>query len=252
MLATLRPEQLPVAEQLLRGGMPAVRQAIDEQRTRQRTEGGPPVNADPLVAMAEELLPAVSLAGWKDRAAAAQASGRDLRLRELRAVVTSSRTVNLDEEGRGMAKALQESLDQRVTALREEWVQRITSALGSGRVLDALRTSARPPEFGTRLSAELAVTLAQQTGAAMTAETAPADWLALLDAVVESSVRRNVRPSGIPDDEAVRQAARQAAGSVPELAKLLGLRIPPPPPRRTPSRRPALTPAGGAAPTAAP
>jgi len=35
-----------------------------------------------------------------------------------------------------------------------------------------------------------------------------------------------------PDDEVAKQAARNAAGAVPALAKLLGLRIPPPPPRR--------------------
>jgi hypothetical protein len=45
-------------------------------------------------------------------------------------------------------------------------------------------------------------------------------------------VRRTVKPAGIPADEVARQAARHAAGSVPALAKLLGLRIPPPPPRR--------------------
>ncbi|MGA2521376.1 MAG: hypothetical protein ABSG81_11240, partial [Acidimicrobiales bacterium] len=38
-LAELRPEQLPVAEQLLRGGIPAVRHAIEEQNARARSEG---------------------------------------------------------------------------------------------------------------------------------------------------------------------------------------------------------------------
>ena len=42
-LAELRPEQMPVAEQLLRGGIPSVRQAIDEQNTRARAEGRPEV-----------------------------------------------------------------------------------------------------------------------------------------------------------------------------------------------------------------
>ena len=79
--------------------------------------------------MADELLPTVRLADWKDRASVAQTAGKDYRLRELRAVVAASRTVNLDEEGRAMAKALQESLDQRTTALREEWLARITNAL---------------------------------------------------------------------------------------------------------------------------
>jgi hypothetical protein len=252
LLATLPPEQLPVAEQLLRGGLPAVREAIDEQAAKARATGGPPVSSDALLAMAERLLPAVNLANWKDRASAAQAAGKELRLRDLRAVVTASRTVTLDEEGRVLARALQESLDHRVRALREEWVARITSALDGDRVLDAVRASARPPEPATRLPAELAVRVAAAAGAAMSAEREPAAWLELLDAVVESPVRRNVKPAGIPPAAEVQAAARAAAGLVPELAKLLGLRIPPPPPRRPVARRVVVSPVSGGGPTSAP
>jgi hypothetical protein len=244
MLAALRPEQIPVAEQLLRGGLQAVRQAIEAQNTAAKAARKPPVAGDALLAMAEELLPTVRLAEWKDRASVAQTAGKDYRLRELRAVVTASRTVNLDDEARGMAKALQESLDQRTTALREEWLARITNALNDGRVLQAVEASIRPPEPGTRVPAELAVRLATAAGEAMTAELAPEEWMGLLDAVVASPVRRTVKPAGIPDDEVARQAARHAAGSVPALAKLLGLRIPPPPPRRVNTER-RFSPTGG-------
>jgi hypothetical protein len=244
MLAALRPEQVPVAEQLLRGGIQAVRQAIEAQNTSAKAAGKPPVAGDALVAMAEELVPTVRLADWKDRASVAQTAGKDYRLRELRAVVTASRTVMLDEEGRAMAKALQESLDQRTTALREEWLARITNALDAGRVQQAVEASIRPPEPGTRCPAELAVRLAAAASEAMTAELAPEDWMRLLDAVVASPVRRTVKPVGIPDDEVAKQAARHASGSVPALAKLLGLRIPPPPPRRVDAER-RFSPTGG-------
>jgi hypothetical protein len=237
MLASLRPEQIPVAEQLLRGGLHAVRQAIETQNAAAKSSGKPPVSSDALLAMADELLPAVRLAEWKDRAAVAQTAGKDYRLRELRAVVTASRTVNLDEEGRTMARALQESLDQRTAALREEWLARITNALNDGRVQQALEASVRPPEPGTRCPAELAVRLAEAAGQAMTAELAPEEWMRLLDTVVASPVRRTVKPAGIPHDEVAQQAARHASGSVPALAKLLGLRIPPPPPPRATTER---------------
>ena len=79
MLATLRPEQIPVAEQLLRGGIQAVRQAINDQNTAAKASGKPPIAADALVAMAEELLPVVRLADWKDRASVAQTAGKDYR-----------------------------------------------------------------------------------------------------------------------------------------------------------------------------
>ena len=61
-------------------------------------------------------------------------------------------------------------------------------------------------------------------------------WIDLLDAVTKSPVRRNVKPAGLPPNPAAEllTAARHAAGLVPELARLLGLPIPPPPgPRRT-------------------
>jgi hypothetical protein len=172
----------------------------------------------------------------------ARNAGKDAPLRELRSIVASSSTVTLDEEGTEMAGALRTSLDQRVTALRERWVERITSALDDGRVADAVRASIRPPEPSARLSSELAVRLADAAGQAMSSETSPEQWLALLEVVVDSPVRRTVKPVGLPKDadETLLAAARKASGYVPELARLMGIPIPPPPgPRRPVPARPA-------------
>ncbi len=81
-------------------------------------------------------------------------------------------------------------------------------------MVDAVRASIRPPEPSARLSAELAVRLADAAGQAMTAETPPAEWLALLEVVVECPVRRTVKPAGLPAgaDEALLAEARKAAG----------------------------------------
>jgi len=251
LLATLGPQELPIAEQLLRGGIPAVRQALAEQHAARPGDTAAAANRDAVLAVAEQLLPRANLANWKDRAASAQTAGKELRLRELRAVVTAARTVTLDDEAKALAKGLQESLEQRVRALREEWVGRMTKALDDGRVADAVRVSARAPEPATRLPAELAVRLAESAGQAMTADTPTSAWIALLAAVVESPVRRNVKPTGIPADEHARGEALRAAGFVPELAKLLGLRIPPPPPRRPARSGPSVMAAGGAGPAGA-
>jgi hypothetical protein len=238
-LGELRPEQLPVAEQLLRGGIPAVRNAIEEQNARARAEGRAEVAPDALLTLAEELLPRMNLAAWKDRAVAARNAGKDAPLREVRSVVASASTVTLDDEGREMVGALRDALQSRVTALRDAWLARIVTALDAGRVADALRVSARPPEPAARVPAELAVRLADEAGKAMAPGLAEAEWKTLLEAVVDSPVRRTVKPAGLPDPagEELRSSARRAAGLVPELAKLLGLPIPPPPgPRRpTPS-----------------
>lgn len=242
MLATLRPEQLPVAEQLLRGGIPAVRQAIEEQNARARAEGRTEVTPEPLLAMAEQLLPVVNLAAWKDRAVTARTAGKETPLRELRAIVAAASTVTLDDEGRELAAALRETLDARVRALRDAWLARITAALEEQRVVDALRAATRPPEPAARLPADLAVQLADAAGRAMAPDVPEERWLALLDAVTASPVRRTVKPAGLPAAAGpeLLAAARHAAGAVPELARLLGLPIPPPPgPRRAavPARR---------------
>ncbi|MDA8057389.1 MAG: hypothetical protein M0032_05360 [Actinomycetota bacterium] len=244
-LAALQPEELPVAEQLLRGGIPAVRQAIEEQNARARADGRAEVTPAPLLALAERLLPVVNLATWKDRAATARATDKDLPLRELRSLVAASSTVILDEEGRELAAALRTQLDARVMALREQWVNRIVTALDEGRVDDALRASARSPEPATRLPAELAVRLAEAAGATLSPDASPEAWLAILETVLETPVRRSVKPAGLPAgaDERVLAAARNAAGAVPELARLLGIPIPPPPgPRRVGAGRPAGAP----------
>lgn len=235
-LAELRPEQIPVAEQLIKGGIPAVRTAIQEQNARAQAENRPGVTEAPLMAMAEELRPVIALATWKDRASVARSAGKDTPLRELRSIVTATSTLTLDDEGREMASTLRTSLEERITALRTRWVERITGALDEGRVADAVRASIRPPEPTARLTAELAVRLSEAAGAAMAPSTPPADWLALLAVVVDSPVRRTVKPVGLPDgaDEALKAEARKAAGSVPQVARLLGIPIPPPPGPRKP------------------
>lgn len=227
-LAELPAERVPVAEQLLRGGMPAVRQAISEQERA----GGLPAPSEAIIAMAESLLAGTVLAAWKDRAAAAISAGKETRLRDLRAIVSASRSLSMDEEAKSMAKQLRETLDHRSKALSDEWLKRIATAIDECRFVDALNAASRPPEHATRLSADLAKRLAESVSAAMTPETPPREWMAMLDAVCDTPVRRNVKPVGIPPETDVEAAARNAAGLVPELAKLLGLRIPPPPPRR--------------------
>ena len=103
--------------------------------------------------------------------------------------------------------------------------------LTRGRVLQALRFSAQPPEPTARFPAILVERLATTAGAAMTTTTPLERWLALLDAAVASPIRRQIHPAGLPEDatgEIVRKA-RVAAGSIPALAPMLGLSMPPPP-----------------------
>ncbi|MBV8387872.1 MAG: hypothetical protein JO155_13850, partial [Acidimicrobiia bacterium] len=242
LIATLPPEQVPVAEQLLKGGIPAVRQAVQTQNEQAKGSGSPEINAEPLVALAEELLPRLKAAEWRDRAEAAMAQADEVGLRDLRAVVAGADTVARDTESRELAAKLRDALERRSASERQAWAEEVSSALDDGRVVRALRISGRPPEAGARFPNELADRLSEAAGAAMGPDAAPDRWAAVLDAVAGSPVRASVKPAGLPAEpgEDLLKTARQAASRVPALAPLLGIEAKAPaarapkPPRRPP------------------
>ena len=238
LLATLSPEQLPVAEQLLRGGMPAVRAAVELQNKNASAQGRPTIDATTIERIAEELIKRTNLALWKDRAGGAIAAGRELRLRDLRAVVTSAKTVSLDDDARVQLKELQGSLTARVDHLRTQWNEKLETAITSKNVKEALGLVARPPDVSTRVSADAAVRVVALISEALNAEQDPLQWREIVELTADTSIRRNVKPQGIPSDEASRAVAVHNAGAIPELAKLLGMRVPPPPPPTRVIRRP--------------
>jgi hypothetical protein len=231
-----------------------VRRTLAEEQAAAKAAGRSVENNDVILAVAEQMLPAIRQAVWLDRAEAAVGAIETITLRDLRATVAGA--APRDEAGREVLSKLREALNERVNKLRSGWESEIAKALDEDRILQALRLSARPPEPTTRFPAALVERLVAATGAAMDA-TVPKDrWLALLEAASNSPVRRSIHPVGIPEDAtgAVRQAATEAAGRIPALAKLLGLAMPPPPrpsaqrplPPRPP--RPAAAPATAAAP----
>jgi len=239
LLATLSPEQLPVAEQLLRGGMPAVRTAVAEQNKNATAQGRPTIDPETIDRIAEELLGKTNLALWKDKAAGAIGAGRELRLRDLRAVVTSAKTVSLDDEGRQQLKELQTALTSKVDHLRTVWNEKLEAALNSKNVAETLRLVARPPDMSTRVTAEMAAKVVTMTSETLTADLDAAAWNEIVTLAVDTSIRRNIKPVGIPANEVSKALAIKNAGAIPELAKLLGMPVPPPPPPSRAPRRPA-------------
>jgi hypothetical protein len=228
-LAGLPPEQRAVADQVAAGGMPAVRRALAAEQSAALVAGRPPVGGEAIIGLAEQLLPPVRQAVWLDRAEAVAAQLETISLRELRATVLGASP--RDEHGRELLGMLREALKTRLAKLREGWEGDINRALGEGRVLHALRLSARPPDPGARIPGSLVVPLSEAAGAGLSAASSVDRWLGLLAAAAASPVRRSVKPAGLPDDPsgAVRRAAILVAGRIPALAPLLGLPMPPPP-----------------------
>lgn len=242
-LATLSPEQLPVAEELLRAGLPGVRSAIETQNKNAVAQGRPTIDATTIERIAEDLLGKANLAAWKDRAAGALQAGRDLKLRDLRAVVTSAKTLTLDDEGRTQLKELQTALTAKLEVLRNRWTENLDSAMKKGNLAEALRLVARPPDMSTRVTSEVAQALVSAVSAALHADQEVAVWNELVALTVETSIRRNVKPLGIPADDSAKALATKNAGAIPALAKLLGMAVPPPPPPSSRPSRPARRPA---------
>lgn len=244
-------EQRPIAEHILRGGIPAVRHAVEEENTKAKAEGRPEMNGPALIAIAEQLLPELKTAEWMDRAEAAKALVNEVGVRDLRAIVTSADAQARSEEARMLAAELREALERRTNEAREEWLAEITAALDADRVVRALRLSSRLPDPQTKIPAELLERLQASAAAAMSPDTTPDRWMALLEAVSASPVRRAIEPVGLPAEpgDALLTAARQAAARIPALGRQLGVTMPPPPPRRLP---PKPKPSSGAASPSAP
>lgn len=230
LLESLPPEHRPIAEQVVRGGIPAVRTAIHLEGEKAAAEGRPAPNAQALLSIAEEILPKVKAAEWRDRAEAAAKVADELPLRDLRSLLEGASAAR-DDESRSLAASLRETLERRGEALRVGWLDEIQTNLAENRVVRALRLSARPPDATTKLPAELATQLTEAAGQAMSSDTPSERWAAMLEAVAASPIRRQVKPLGLPSDatEPLLQTARQQSGRVPALAPMLGISMPPPP-----------------------
>jgi hypothetical protein len=240
LMAELPPEQQPIAEMALRGGMPGVRTALNEQSIAARAEGKPEVPAAAVLAIAEGLLPRLRMAEWFDRADAALADAEELALADLRSVVVSADDVAREEQTREPAAKLRAILERRTEVEQREWHQDLEQSMAAGRVVRALRLSSRAPRPGERLAPEAASALAQAAGAAMTTEITPDRWATLLDAVAYSAVRRSVTPAGVPAEpgEELLAQVRKHAARVPAIAALFGVEAPETPSRSSRGRRP--------------
>jgi hypothetical protein len=225
LLEAVTPEQRPIAEQLLQGGIPAVRQAIEKQNEGLRAEGKTEVKADQLLRVAEELRHRAAAAVWRDRAEAAIATVDELDLRDLRSVVNAAGDAGRDEEARGLAAQLREALANRVEKEHAAWLAELSDTLRDGRVVRALRLSSRPPKAGAPIPADLASQLVEAASAALTAETGQERWATVLDALAFSPIRRRVVPQSLPTklSPELRATVARLGTRLPEIAHIFAI-----------------------------
>ncbi|MGB3677971.1 MAG: hypothetical protein WA969_04985, partial [Candidatus Microthrix parvicella] len=240
VLASLPDEQRPVADQLIAGGLPAVRAAIKEQNEHNKAEGRPEVKPGPLIGLAEQLQEQLRTAEWRDRAEAAVEQADEVDLRDLRSVVVAGDTAANDEDTRALASRLRDALNSRVETEQTAWAEEISALIGAGRVIRALRVSSRSPKAGAPLPGDLATRLAGAVVDSVDDAMTDDRWGALLDALAFSPIRALVDLDHIPakPSEELLGTVRAVASRLPELAKKFGVdpaTAPKNPPRR---RRP--------------
>jgi len=241
LLESVPAEQRPIVEQLLAGGLPAVRKALDKQNEELRAAGKPEVKADELLRVAEELRPKALAAVWRDRAEAAIAIIDEIDLRDLRSVVNAADDAGRDEEARALAAQLREALANRVEKEHAAWLAELAETVKAGRVVRALRLSSRPPKAGAPIPGDIATQLVEATSAALSAEASPERWATVLDALAYSPVRRRVIPQSLPPrlTPELRATIARLATRLPEIAHIFDIEPGPNAgrPERTSSRR---------------
>ncbi len=261
-LKALPDLQKQLADEVLRGGVPGVRQAVDRMNDKAVAEGMPKIKTEPLVALAEKLAPSLKAAEWRDRADAALAGINEIDVKDIRSVVVASDTGVRDDEARALADQLRDGLTARVDAEHRKWLNELAENIAQGRTVRALRDSSRPPKAGAPIPPDMAERLAAAASASLTSEVTQDRWATVLDAVAFSPVKGQVVPEGLPasPNDQLLAAVRKHASKIPDIAAAFGVeaptarkrggrRTPPPPP---PPKPEAATPAPEAAAPEAP
>ncbi len=227
-LEALPDIQRGLADEVMKGGVPGLRAAVDRMNKKAAAEGMPKIKTEPLITLAEKLAPTLKAAEWRDRAEAALIGIEEIDLRDIRSVVVAAENATRDEASRDLADQLRAGLTARVDAEHRKWLDELAQIIGDGRTVRALRLSSRPPKAGAPLPSDMAERLAALASASLTAEISQDRWATVLDAVAYSPVRSSVKPEGRPEKvgEELLGAVKKLASRVPAIAAEFGVEAP--------------------------
>jgi hypothetical protein len=227
-LASIEEDRRPIAEVALQG-MAAVRKRVKEENAKIVEAGGTPMPEASVLKMAEEMLPRLRVAEWRDRADAALRQIDTLDLRDLRSVVAAAGDpiVTRDASTRELADQLKVALRDRQEQELQLWFGDVDAALAVGRVVRALRLSSQPPKAGVVFPPAIATRLVDSTNATLTPLESTERWCAILEAAAFSPIRALIKPMGRPDvaaDELLATVTRLAP-AIPQIAELFGVEV---------------------------
>lgn len=229
LLESLKPEERPIAEHVLRGGAKAVREAVKKQNQELAKANQPLINAENLVNFAIGLLPRLKVAEWRDMADAAMQILDDIDLRDLRAIVAKANDPQLlaDSSTTDLREAMRLALDRRQESEITQWHAALEEALGVGRVVAALRLASNPPKAGMPPQPEMNARLVACVAENLVPDATSERWIIVLEALAFSPVRLAVRPSQVPQkvsQELLTTVARLGR-ALPQIAELFGIPV---------------------------
>jgi len=229
VLETLPPEQRAVAEEVLAGGVPGLRTAIDRQNKTNAAEGRPTIDSEQLVSLAIALLPKLRVAEWRDRAEAARRQSDVLDLRDLRAVISSAERAGATSrpEVATLLEELRSELRRREADDIAPWLAEIEANLAAGRLVRALHLSWESPKPGQPFPTDLKQRLAKAASTALRAEEPAPRWVVLLEAVAFSPVRLLVEVSSLPATPPAELLAtvKRLGPLLPQVASRFGIEV---------------------------
>lgn len=239
VLAELPEEQRPIAELALQG-MGAVRQRLREENEKATKEGRSPMPEASVLKLAEDMIPKLRVAEWRDRAEAAQRQMEHLDLRDLRSVVAAAGdpAVARDETTSALAAELSEALVAKQEQELLLWFGDVDAALAVGRVIRALRLSSQPPKAGVPFPADIAQRLVDSANASLAPMDSPERWIAMLEAAAFSPVRSGIAPVRKPDvvNDELLATVKRLAPALPQVAALFEIEVDPKAPMPKPLR----------------
>jgi hypothetical protein len=230
VLADLPEEQRPIADLALQG-MGAVRQRVREENQKAVADGRAEMPEASVVKLAEDLLPRLRVAEWRDRAEAAIRQLENLDLRDLRSVVAASGDpmVARDESTRALSDDLKAALVTKQDQELQLWFGDVDAALAVGRVIRALRLSSQPPKAGVPFPVDIAKRLADSANASLAPSDAPDRWSAMLEAAAFSPVRLQIKPTRKPDvvSDELLATVKRLAPALPQIAEMFEVEVDP-------------------------
>jgi len=233
-VASLPEGRQPVAEQLMHEGRDGVSGALSRQNKAAVADGRDPIDVRPIMKIADDLLPGLAVAEWRDTADAALAAIDTADLRELRKALAAGDAFAGNPAVAESQTALRSKLTARVDKDQAAWSRELREALTEDRVVRALRHSGRPPKAGVPLPLDLVEQLTTAATDALGPEEEPHRWTMVIQALAGSPVRRLVTPEAKPEDadkdDDLLDTVDRVAHLVPGIATLFG--IEPKPPRR--------------------